>query len=228
MSIQHKRDIFLDALSRKALMKQDVIEKSKESFLLFKNILQEEIEAMFSKITDARLRMYFTPKGEFECVSFIGSDALVFHLHTNVFSLPEGHPLWEMDYIKEDTDRAFFGIINVYNFIAQSVLKNKLEDVGEIIARIFINKDGYFFMEGVEHVAEKYQVLGQHKFNKVNIRSIVYLLFETAISVDLTIPPYDSVSELTVMHLNEISVDLGLKTRKSVGFVNKKSDSIEF
>jgi hypothetical protein len=40
MSIQHKRDVFLDALSRKALMKQDVIEKSKESFLLFKNILQ--------------------------------------------------------------------------------------------------------------------------------------------------------------------------------------------
>ena len=46
--------------------------------------------------------------------------------------------------------RSFCGVINIYNFLSQTLLKyNRLNDAGFLIASVFINKDYHFFVEGI-------------------------------------------------------------------------------
>ena len=51
-------------------------------------------------------------------------------------------------YVKEDKMRSFCGVIHVYNFLNDSFKYNRLNDVGNLVARIFVNKDKHFFVEG--------------------------------------------------------------------------------
>ena len=39
-------------------------------------------------------------------------------------------------------------MINIYNFLADSFKYNRLNDVGYLVGRVFLNKDLHYFVEG--------------------------------------------------------------------------------
>jgi len=210
--------ILLSLLHDKALLKQEVIGGSHDRFNMFKQVMTDEVKNLSSKLTDKRIRMQFIDKGSNECHVMAGSDALVFHLHTNVFTLPSEHPFWKQNYLKKDFSKGYFGVIYVYNFLAKSILQQHLDDGGGLIARIFINKDGAFFIEGSQQIAEKFIRLGRNKFNEKTAKEIFLLTAISAVNVDLTIPGYEEVSTISVEQLQEISSNLGIHTAKKLGF----------
>ena len=65
----------------------------------------------------------------------------------NVFDLPKNHAFKNSDYLKNDVERSFCGIINIYNFLSDSYRYKRLNDEVYLIGRIFINKDNNFFVE---------------------------------------------------------------------------------
>ena len=69
-------------------------------------------------------------------------------MHTNIFDYQSNHQICKTKYVQQDLMRSFCGIINIYNFLSDSLKYNRMNDSGFLISRIFINKDKHFFVEG--------------------------------------------------------------------------------
>jgi hypothetical protein len=221
---ENKRQTILNLLLNKAALKQDIYADTKRVFLDFKRVMQEEVNELKSKITDNRIRMSYEEKGEYEAQVFIGSDVLVFHMHTNIFLLPQQHPFWNLDYLKENPDNGYFGIIYIYNFLAQSFLQNRVNDPGYLIGRIFVNKEGHFFIEGKGALGQAFSDVEKAVISDEQLRDIAHTSFCYALDFDLLTPPYEIVSQLNVMQIKAISSSLNIQTGKRLGFKFEKED----
>ena len=69
--------------------------------------------------------------------------------------------------------RSFCGVINIYNFLSDSLKYNRLNDAGFLIARIFINKDNHFFVEGDAELGFLFNDLINQKINKEQLENII-------------------------------------------------------
>ena len=213
-----------DLLEKKAALKQDIFRDTKVYFERFKQHLLEEIGTLRHAITDERVRLHVEYKGEFQVQVYIGSDVLVFQMHTNVFRLPEEHALWKTDYMKEDRERGYFGIINIYNFLAESYLKSRLNDLGYLIGRIFINKDEHYMVEGKGQLGFLFRDLTQSALNDSIMKHIIHVAFVYALEFDLLTPPYDIVSKATVNQMLEQNSRDQMTTGKRLGFKFEAED----
>ena len=75
-------------------------------------------------------------------------DVLIFMMHTNVFEFPRHHEIMRTSYIRDDKNRSYCGIINIYNFLADSFKYNRENDIGYLIGRVFINYENHYYIEG--------------------------------------------------------------------------------
>jgi hypothetical protein len=216
--VESQRTEILELLLSKSKLKQDIYFGTKKLFANFKRIMEQEVNYFRPKIEDERIRMQFIDKGDFESQVYIGSDALVFHMHTNVFLLPEEHPFWKLKYLKDNPDRGFFGVIYIYNFLAQSFLNNRSNDPGYLIGRIFVNNEGHYFVEGKGILGELFGKLEKKSIKDVDLVNIAHASFVFALEFDLLSPPYDMVSEISVFQMQQISESLNMQTGKRLGF----------
>jgi hypothetical protein len=176
-------------------------------------------------VTDKRVRLSFHEKGEAEIHVYVGSDVLVFTLHSNVFRLPDSNALWGTSYFKEDENHGYFGVIYIYNFLAQSFLQNRLNDSGYLIGRILINHERHFLVEGKGTLGRLFQDPQNMELNEQIIGLIVQLSFHYALTFDLLVPPFEVMEELSVAQIQQIGDELKLKTAKRLGFKRSSEES---
>ncbi|TNF46171.1 MAG: hypothetical protein EP305_12015 [Bacteroidetes bacterium] len=224
MKIEQNRKTILDLLLNKAALKQNIAEDTEKVFLEFKETIKTELEALRKVMKDERVRLSCKEIGKYEKHAYIGSDVLVFHLHNNVFRLPDDNPLWGTEYFKENEANGYFGIIYIYNFLAESFVQSRIHDQGYLIGRIFMNHEGHFFVEGKGQLGILFRDVENMKLTKEAVKLIVQMAFVFAIEFDLLIPPYDFVSELTVAEMQAISNNLQLQTGKRLGFKMNADD----
>ncbi len=222
--MEESRKTIQNILVQKAGLKQDIFQDTKNHFERFKAHLSEEIDALRASIEDTRIRLHVEYKGEFQVQVYIGSDVLVFQMHTNVFRLPDEHPLWQTDYLKEDKSRGYFGIINIYNFLAESYLKNRSNDLGYLIGRVFINKDEHFMVEGKGQLGFLFRDLTSSVLTDPILTNIIHVSFSYALEFDLLTPPYEIVSKVTVFQMHEIEANSQMSTGKRLGFKFEAED----
>jgi hypothetical protein len=180
--------------------------------------VQDELAELSKVIDDTRIRLTYVDKGKFEFRLFIGSDAIVFQLHTNVFRFEDESEMWGTDYLKENGANGYFAIINMYNFLAESFEHNRSNDAGYLIGRIFLNHDEHFLLEGKGRLAELYTDFGKGVLTKGKMRKIVQSAIAYAIEFDLINPPYEMVQEVSLEQINAISTHLHVATGKRLGF----------
>ena len=82
-------------------------------------------------------------------------------------------------------------MISVYNFLNDSFRYNREDDLGYLIARIFINKDKYYFVEGKRQMGYWINNFGTTQINKETLMDIVYSAIQYSLDFDLLVPPYD-------------------------------------
>jgi hypothetical protein len=208
----------VNLLLEKACLKQDVYAYSLNAFNEFKDLVRSEIDLLKTKIDDTRIRLSIVERGQNEFHTYVGSDVLVYQVHTNIFRLPDEHPLWQTDYLKENPNRGFFGIIHIYNFLAESFLQNRLNDLGHLIGRIFVNKEGKFFVEGSGQLGFLFKELAEGDWREESIRHIIQVSFAYAISADLFVPPYEMMQELNVDQVQTIGHNDQSAIGKRLGF----------
>jgi hypothetical protein len=218
MAKKDLRKEIIDLLLNKAALKQDVADYAEVVFSQFKELVQEELEILSKTVDDRRVRLKFEDRGKYEYRLFIGSDVLVFQLHSNIFRLPDDDPLWKTKYLKKNGANGFFVIINIYNFLAESFEHNRSKDAGYLIGRVFLNHDDHFMVEGKGQLGTLFQDLENGELKKDNVRQIIQSSMAYAIEFDLITPPYDIIQQVTVMEINAISSDLQLATGKRLGF----------
>jgi hypothetical protein len=156
--------------------------------------------------------------GMFDAQLKVSGDLLFFHMHSNVFEFDRGHGIWKTSYIQSDQSASYCGIINIFNFLADSVKYKRLEDLGYLIGRIFINKDMHYFVEGKRQLGYYYNNFGKDIIEKNALQNIITLAMQYALEFDLLVPPYDAVKMVTVDVISQKIQFAKQKTGKRLGF----------
>lgn len=205
-------------LEDRSLLKQDVFDKTGEIYQSFKGVIEEKLEKLREEVPNERVRLKYDTNGEFETHAFIGSDVLIFNMHSNVFTFPKEHGVWKNSYVEKDKDRAYCGVINIYNFLADSFLHNRLNDAGYLIGRIFVNKDSHYMVEGKGQLGFLFKDFKGATFDREAMEKVLEVAMQHAIEFDLHTPPYEKVQFVDVMQIKTLSSSQELKTGKRLGF----------
>ncbi len=226
MTEKDQKEQILSALEMKSLVKQKVYDQTFEVFNLLKEILQEIKNEFNSKIQvkDTRVGFEYKERSQFEVELKVAGDILIFSMHSNIFEFDREHNVWKLNYVKENSLYSFCGIINVYNFLSDSFKYNRLEDLGYLITRLFINLEQHFFVEGKRQQEYLYNNFGKSILTKEILKDIILRIINYAIEFDLLVPPYDNVKIASVGQLNEKVEYHKMKTGKRLGFKFNSDD----
>jgi len=214
------KELILETLKEKGSLKQNVFRKTTAVFKDFKTEAQNligELEVDMKKF-DKEISIQFIDKGEYEFHIKFGGDILVFFMHTNVFDFEKSHNIWNSSYVKEDELRSYCGMINVYNFLADSFKYNRVNDLGYLVGRVFVNKDLHYFVEGKRQLSFLYNDFVNEVISKEKIKSIIESTILYTLDFDLLTPPYDNMKEVSVIDVIEVTNAMNIKTGKRLGF----------
>lgn len=204
----------------KSELKQRVYESTKESFELFREQTRSLIE-QFKEQNDKegkKVRFEFEDHGDFEFEVKFGGDVLLFLMHTNVFEFSRDHQVMKTPYIREDSSRSYCGVIHVYNFLADSFLYQRDNDLGYLIGRIFVNADKHYFIEGKRELGMLYNNFGSSLISSESVQNIVESAIEYTTNFDLLTPPYDEIKMVSVGEMRYNMDKKSLVTGKRLGF----------
>jgi hypothetical protein len=211
----------LDGMIVKTNLKQEVYRKTVFSFSLLKEVLKELAEDYRDKLkdkVDENVLPVYQEKGLFEAEFRIGGDLLIFSMHSNVFVFNREHPIWNLDYIKANPFNAYCGVFSIYNFLADSFKYSRYEDLGYLIARIFVNRENHFFVEGKRQSGELVKDFGSDELTKEYLRDIIETAIQYAVDFDLLVPPYDQVKIASVEQMHTEINHSRIQTGKRLGF----------
>lgn len=225
---QQLRECIVDLLVNKAALKQDVADFSEGVLKELRQVAEEEIQELRNKVDDSRVRLSVVEKGKYEFRISVGSDTLIFQLHSNIFRFDDSHPIWNTAYLKENGANGYFAIINIYNFLAESFEQNKYNDVGYLIGRLLVNHDHHFIVEGQGELQNLSKDLGKKKLTKQYLDQVIQSAIRFAIEFDLITMPYDDIQPITVGQVEEISSGLQVSTGKRLGFKFSAEDKDVF
>jgi len=207
-------------IEEKSVLKQDVFELLKQHFEVFKEKTSELSKDLhdWASSVDKRIKINFDEKNIYEFWLQVGGDLLIFTMHTNVFTYDKSHPMYKSKYIQEDPARSYFGMIEIYNYLNDSYKYQRLNDMGELIGRIFINKDHHFFVEGEGTLGFLYNDLSLLKMDESFAQAILETSITNSIEYDLWIPPYNEVKYVPLGYMLNKSGSTPHATSQRLGF----------
>jgi hypothetical protein len=216
----NQRDNIIKLLREKSVMKQDVYRNTHETFVQLKEVIREIADDLKKEALtiDRRIGVDYRFPSDHEIELKVAGDMLVFYMHSNVFEFDSSHSMFKTGYIKKNHLNSYCGIIYVYNFLADSFKYNRLQDVGYLISRIFVNRESHFFIESKPPIGYKYANFSPEPISREILKEIIYDLIHYAISFDLYTPPSDSVREISLNEILERVQSDKLKTGKRLGF----------
>lgn len=223
--IAANRQQLIDILLHKSALKQDIADDLEVVFDQLRQLIEQEFIALKKVVTDERVRLFIKDRGDHEFHVYIGSDVLVFNLHHNVFRLPDSNPLWGTAYFKANPNNGYFGTIHIYNFLAESLQQNRLDDMGNLIARIFVNHERHFFIEGKGSLGYTFSDPQHMLLSEQLLQLIAQMAFAYALQFDLYIPPFDYMDNVSVGQIFMMGEQLKLKTAKRLGFKMSAEDT---
>ncbi len=210
----------LELLAGKSSTKQLVFRETKAVFDELKSLLKEIATELNDSICsiDKSVVVEFFDRGTYEAEIKFSGDTLIFHMHTNTFSFEKNHHVHKTQYVKKNHSNGYFGMINVYNFLSDSLYYNRVNDYGLLLGRLFVNKERHFFVEGRRQLAFAFNDLEKQTVSKEALRRVVEVAIIQAIEFDLTAPDMNQASVVSVSDIRSISNDLKISTSKKLGF----------
>ncbi|MBP9150832.1 MAG: hypothetical protein KBF73_00975 [Flavobacteriales bacterium] len=217
------------SLREKSTHKLKVLEQATHQFELLKteaeklaNELNQEIEGL----TD--VNVHYTQKGSFQAELKFGEDVIIFFLHNDVFDFERSHRIWKTSYVEENRLNAYCGMISIFNFLNTSFEMNRLEDMGYLVGRIFINADNHYFVEGKKQLGFLFNDFSSSQLDSQSLRSVIMAAIQYCQEFDLLTPPFSSMSQVQVGQMMDISNQMSVKTGKRLGFkFSTEQDSVE-
>ena len=214
------QDKILRLLHDKVLLKQEVYDKTKVIFNKLKEVLSKLAIDFKASVKDINKHILteFKNTSEHEVEFVLADETLVFVMHTNIFTFDSTHPIWRDKYVQEDSRRSFCGKIFIYNFLTDSFRYNRVNDLGYLIARVFVNREGHYFVEGKKQMGYLYNdfsttVLDDESLSKLIETAIIYCL-----DFDPFTPPIEQVNEISVREVIDANVQSRIATGKRLGF----------
>lgn len=215
----------IKSLETKSTLKQKVFANTVGVFEDLKEILHEMSGEINDSLSNTRLiKVEYRDRGKFEAQLQVATDMLIYSMHTNVFEFNREHSIHQNPYVKQDINNSYCGIINIYNFLADSFKYNRLEDEGYLIGRIFVNHEKQFFVEGKRQKVFCHDTFGSGKINKDSLTEIIQIAIKYSIDFDLLVPPYDTIKVVAVDQMNTKIENSRIQTGKRLGYKFNSDD----
>ncbi len=220
------REQILQNLNGKSTVKQSVYDITLDVFTKVKEILSTLSDNINNSIQsdDKRVRLEYRDRGPFEAEIKVASDVLVFSMHSNIFVFDRDHQIWKTSYVQNDRQNAYCGVISMYNFLADSFKYNRMDDLGYLVGRIFVNKNQHYFVEGKRQIGFLYNNFGTAVLNEEDLTKIIETAILYTLEFDLLVPPYDAVKLATVSQMNTKIDNARFQTGKRLGFKFNSDD----
>ena len=212
------KEKIVELLKTKASTKQEVCRKTKEVFAEFQKYLKAKSDVVNNELSDKDVQVIYSSAGDFESKLKFSGDTLLFHMHSNVFDFPNSHSIHKTKYVKQDKLRSFCGVINIYNFLSDSFKYNRMNDAGYLVARVFINKDKHFFVEGDKQLGFLFNDFVNQQINTDQIDKIINETMVYALNFDLQTPNFNDVKVVSVHQILDMNNNQKLKTAKRMGY----------
>ena len=227
--ITQSKILIVDTLKGKSVLKQKVFDNTAVAFMMVKDILKNLARDVNGNLggVDQRIRMEYTDRSTFDAQLKVAADLLLFSMHSNIFQFDREHPAWKTSYIQKNKFNAYSGIINIYNFLADSFKYSRLDDLGYLIARIFINHENQYFVEGKRQMGMLFTNYGNEPFSQESLKKIVYTAINYSLEFDLLVPPYDTVKIASVGQAESKIQHSRLITGKRLGFQFNSDDILD-
>jgi hypothetical protein len=148
----------------------------------------------------------------------VAGDLLIFQMHTNVFQFEQESSFWQTGYLRENPANSYVGTINVYNFLSDSFRYDRTADVGYLLARVFINRENHFVVQGKKQLGIMFNDIVASNFDTASQSKFVDQVILYALNFDLLIPPYENLHQITVEEMQDINHSGCLATGKRLGF----------
>jgi hypothetical protein len=211
----------LKVIKEKSSVKQDIFHETLTAFKSIKDMAKSEAENLKKEVfvIDKRVTIEFRDRSEFMFELKVAGDLLVFQMHTNIFEFDNSHFIKKAPYVIKDEMRSFCGLISVYNFLADSFKYSRVNDVGYLMARLFVNKESQYFVESKNRkITLGHNDFGNEKFSNERALNLLETIILASLEFDLYTPPYETQKEITVSEINESSNNISIQTGKRLGF----------
>lgn len=212
--------LILKSLSEKGPLKLNVIQRTKEAFKLLKSVLKKiesELNLAMAKV-DNRIQVSFMERGPFDLELKIADDILILSMHSNVYTFDESHSIHKTGYLKSNPANGFCGMISVYNFLTDSFQYRRGNDVGYLIARMFVNHENHFFVEGKRQIGIDFNDFENDIIDELKIRALVESVVLFSLNFEMQTPPFDKVNVITVQEVMDKELASVVSTGKRLGF----------
>jgi hypothetical protein len=224
--LDDKKLAIIGTLKEKSILKQKVYDNTLEWFSIIKDILKnfsKEVNVSLGGL-DQRIKMEYTDRSNFDAQLKVAGDILLFSMHSNIFQFDREHPAWKTPYIQKNKYNAYSGIINIYNFLFDSFKYSRLDDLGYLIARVFINHENQYLVEGKRQMGMLFSNYGNEALTKDALQMIISTAIQYSLEFDLLVPPYDTVKIATVGQAESKIQHSRIITGKRLGFQFNSDD----
>ena len=143
---------------------------------------------------------------------------LIFQMHTDVFEFAPDHPIHRTEYVREDAQRSYCGVVNIYNFLSDSFKFNRNADEGYLIGRIFINRERRYFVEGKQQDSLRAADFGRAEIDREALTAILESAIDFSLNFDLLMPPYEENKRVTLDQFNTRMDNSKFVTGKRLGY----------
>lgn len=215
------RERILATIINKSTLKQHIFDNTFATFNELKDVLFEiasELDDDLDGKLDKRVRIEYRDRGKFEAQLQIASDLLIFRMHTDIFEFDSNHIIWQNGYVQQERDNSYCGVIDIYNFLSDSVKFNRNADEGYLIGRIFINREKCYFVEGKRQTLVRPMNFGQEKITREALVAIMETAIHYAINFDLLVPSYEDNKRVTLDQFNSKMDNSKFITGKRIGY----------
>ncbi|SET56120.1 hypothetical protein [Hymenobacter actinosclerus] len=209
-----------EGLKQKSSAKQAIYRQTLDTFELLRQVSQELVLELSNKVTafDSSVLIEYRPVNEMEFHIRFSGDLLMFVLHSNIVTFPDDYGPMPTKYVEQDFRRRFFGHIMAYNFMADSIKYQRLNDPGYLVGRLLINIDRHYFLEGVQQLELPDNDMSDNLVTEDGLRLFVESAMIAAVNNDLIAPPMTDIQKITVKQkLENQQVSRGSKVGFSFG-----------
>jgi hypothetical protein len=194
-------DLIAQGLSGKSSAKQAIFRATQAAFDVLRQASQELCLELTHKITttlDPSVRIEYYPVNGMEFHIRFSGDLLVFVMHSNIVTFPDTFGPMTTPYVQDDFRRRFFGHIMAYNFMADSIKYQRMNDPGYLVGRLLVNIDSHYFLEGVQQLELPDHDMSSSPVTADAMRLFVESAMIAAVNNDLIAPPMDDIQKITV------------------------------
>ncbi|WP_261990165.1 hypothetical protein [Hymenobacter sp. BT188] len=189
-----------EGLKQKATAKQAIFRNTSAAFELLRQVSMELTLELSRRITaiDSTVVIEYRPINEMEFHIRFSGDLLMFVMHSNIVTFPDDYGPMPSKYVEEDFRRRFFGHIMAYNFMADSIKYQRLNDPGYLVGRLLINIENHYFIEGVKELELPDINMADNMLTHDALKLFVESAMIAAVNNDLIAPPLQEIQKITV------------------------------